>query len=99
MRKHTRKKIRRRQRKGTRRQRKGTRRQRKGTRRQRGGWFGSNWFGTWGKKTKKGIFGSWSSSGMKCNPYLPGQCPGGGRCVKSGLALGPFSFGGKCVNW
>lgn len=71
------------------------------TRKQRGGWFGSNWFsgvfGTWGKKTKKGaIPGSWTSQGMRCNPALPLQCPGGLKCVKSGFAIGPLSQG-KCM--
>jgi len=76
------------------------RRQRKRrTRKRRGGWFGSNWFGTWGQKPKESRFikGAWSSKGMSCNPYLPLQCPGGLKCIPSGWGIGPFSFGGKCV--
>ena len=75
------------------------RRRKRRTRKQRGGWFGSNWFGTWGQKPKENnlIKGSWSSKGMSCNPYLPLQCPGGLKCIPSGWGIGPFSFGGKCV--
>ena len=64
----------------------------------RGGWFGKNWFGTWGQKTKKGPFGiGWTSKNMKCNPYLPLQCPGGGRCVGTGWGIGPIKLQGKCI--
>ena len=59
------------------------RRRKRRTRKRRGGWFGSNWFGTWGqepKKTDRFIKGSWTSKGMSCNPYLPLQCPGGLKC-------------------
>ena len=64
----------------------------------RGGWFGKNWFGTWGQKTKKGPFGfGWTSKNMKCNPYLPFQCPGGGRCVGTGWGIGPIKLQGKCI--
>ena len=75
------------------------RRRKRRTRKRRGGWFGSNWFGTWGQEPKKNrlIKGSWSSKGMSCNPYLPLQCPGGLKCRPSGWGIGPFSFGGKCV--
>ena len=88
-------------RRGGRRRRGGGRRRHRRTRKQRGGWFGSNWFsgvfGTWGKKTKKGaIPGSWTSQGMRCNPALLPQCPGGLKCVKSGFAIGPLSQG-KCM--
>ena len=75
------------------------RRRKRGTRRrhtQRGGWFGKNWFGTWGQKTKKTGFG-WTSKNMKCNPYLPMQCPGGGRCVGTGWGIGPIKLQGKCI--
>ena len=74
-------------------------RRKRRTRKQRGGWFGSNWFGTWGQKPKENrlIKGAWSSKGMSCNPYLPLQCPGGLKCIPSGWGIGPFSFGGKCV--
>ena len=75
------------------------RRRKKRTRRRRGrrgGWFGKNWLGTWGQKTKKTRFG-WTSKNMKCNPYLPLQCPGGGRCVGTGWAIGPIKLQGKCV--
>ena len=71
-------------------------RRRKRRKRKVGG-FLSNFWGTWNKKTKKGVIpGSWTSNGMKCNPYLPGQCPGGGVCKPSGLGIGGISFGGKC---
>jgi len=75
------------------------RRRKRRTRKRRGGWFGSNWFGTWGQKPKENrlIKGAWSSKGMSCNPYLPLQCPGGLKCIPSGWGIGPFSFGGKCV--
>ena len=75
------------------------RRRKRGTRRrhtQRGGWFGKNWFGTWGQKTKKTRLG-WTSKNMKCNPYLPMQCPGGGRCVGTGWGIGPIKLQGKCI--
>jgi len=75
------------------------RRRKRRTRRrraQRGGWFGKNWLGTWGQKTKKTRLG-WTSKNMKCNPYLPGQCPGGGRCVGTGWGIGPIKLQGKCI--
>ena len=77
----------------------GRRRRKRRTRRRRGrrgGWFGKNWLGTWGQKTKKTRFG-WTSKNMKCNPYLPMQCPGGGRCVGTGWGIGPIKLQGKCV--
>ena len=63
---------------------------------QQGG-FLSDFWGTWNKEPKKGLIpGSWSSDGMDCNPYLWGQCPGGGVCKPSGFGIGNISFGGKC---
>jgi len=83
----------RRRRRNTRRKRR-RRQKRRGRRRRtrRGGWFG-----TWGKKTKKTRFG-WTSKNMKCNPYLPLQCSGGGRCVGTGWGIGPIKLQGKCVS-
>ena len=101
-----RKRTRRKQRSGRRRRKTRHRRRRKILRRrkrrtrrrraQRGGWFGKNWLGTWGQNTKKTRFG-WTSKNMKCNPYLPMQCPGGRRCVGTGWAIGPIKLQGKCI--
>ena len=82
--------------KRTKRRRRGRKRRTRRRRGRRGGWFGKNWLGTWGQKTKKTRFG-WTSKNMKCNPYLPMQCPGGGRCVGTGWGIGPIKLQGKCV--
>jgi len=93
-----RRRTRRKRRRGkrTKRRRRGRKRGTRRQRAQRGGWFGKNWFGTWGQKTKKTRLG-WTSKNMKCNPYLPLQCPGGGRCVGTGWGIGPIKLQGKCI--
>jgi len=82
--------------KKTKRRRRRRKRSTRRRRRRRGGWFGKNWLGTWGQKTKKTRLG-WTSKNMKCNPYLPMQCPGGGRCVGTGWGIGPIKLQGKCI--
>ena len=66
------------------------------------GWFdldfGKGLFGTWFTDPPKDKHGIWSSSGMTCRPWLPLQCPGGGKCVGTGLGIGNFSFKGKCMS-
>jgi len=66
------------------------------------GWFdldfGKGLFGTWFTDPPKNKHGIWSSDGMTCRPWLPLQCPGGGKCVGTGLGIGNFSFKGKCMS-
>ena len=60
--------------------------------------FGNGLFGTWFTEPPKNEHGIWSSNGMTCRPWLPFQCPGGGKCVGTGLGIGNFSFKGKCMS-
>ena len=59
--------------------------------------FGKGIFGTWFTDPPKDKRGWWSSRGETCRPWLPLQCPGGDKCVGTGLGIRNFHFKGKCM--